>query len=60
MHAYELGLFHLYSRYRTRDIKTRGFYILYPHFESQKRFFKEVFSEMFAFNQEQVMMARVR
>ena len=31
--------------YRTRAIITRGLYIFYPLFESQKRFFKEFFSE---------------
>jgi hypothetical protein len=31
--------------YRTRAIITRGLYIFYPLFGSQKRFFKEVFSE---------------
>ena len=36
-------------KYRTRAIITRGLYIFYPLFEGQKRFFKEVFSENFAF-----------
>ena len=35
--------------YRTRGIMTRGLYILYPLFEGQKRFLKEVFSENSAF-----------
>ena len=29
--------------YRTRAIITRGLYVFYPIFESQKRFFKELF-----------------
>jgi hypothetical protein len=33
------------SKYRTRAIITRGLYIFYPLFGSQKRVFKEVFSE---------------
>jgi hypothetical protein len=36
---------YLYSIYCTRAIITRGLYIFYPLFGSQKRFFKEVFSE---------------
>ena len=33
------------NSYRTRAIITRGLYILNQHFEGQKNFFKEVFSE---------------
>ena len=56
--------------YRTRAIITRGLYSFYPLFESQKRFFKEVFSEnsvlMYGYysravsDQERVIMACVR
>ena len=35
--------------YDTRTIITHSFYIFYPNFESQKLFFKEVFTETFAF-----------
>ena len=34
-----------FFKYRTRAIITRGLYINYLLFGSQKRFFKEVFSE---------------
>ena len=34
-----------YNKYCTRAIITRGLYIFYPIFGSEKRFFKEVFSE---------------
>ena len=37
------------NRYRTRAIISRGLYIVNPFFEGQKRFFKEFFSENFAF-----------
>ena len=39
-----LGMYYK-QMYRTRAIITRGLYIFYPLFGSQKRFFKEVFSE---------------
>ena len=35
--------FPAFSEYRTRAIITRGLYTFYPIFESQKRFFKELF-----------------
>ena len=48
-----LSIFKLYDRYnykyRTRAIITRGLYIFNPLFEGQKSFFKEVFSENFAY-----------
>ena len=56
--------------YHTRAIITHSLYILNPLFEGQKRFFKEFFSENFAFmydqysravyNQERVIMARIQ
>ena len=50
--------------YRTRAIITRGFYILNPFLEGQKRFFKVFFFQKFLVLcmvniQERVMMARI-
>ena len=59
-----------YMMYRTRTIISRGLYIFYPISKDHFFVFKEVFSENYvlmyglyskaAFNQERLMMARVR